>query len=51
MSSTKNVKGNLQVVVATSSTEAIFKIPDGLDLEDKTVVKSWCVQWGTLYIG
>ena len=50
MSSTKNVKGNRQVVVACSSSEQIFKIPDGLDLEDKTVVEFWFVKWGTLHI-
>jgi len=50
MSSTKNVKGNRQVVVACSSAELVFKIPDGLDLEDETVVKDWCVKWGILYI-
>ena len=51
MSSTLNVNGNRQVVVACSSSEQIFKIPDGLDLEDKTVVKNWIVKWGILYIG
>jgi len=51
MSSTKNVKGNRQVVVAVNSTETIFKLPDGLDLEDETVVARWRVKWGTLYIG
>ena len=50
MSSTKNVKGNRQIVVAWSGAEQVFKIPDGLDLEDETVVKNWCVKWGILYI-
>jgi len=50
MSSTKNVKGNRWVVVADRSSEQFFKIPDGLDLEDKTVVENWIVQWGKLYI-
>jgi len=44
------VKGNRQIVVAWSGAEQVFKIPDGLDLEDETVVKDWCVKWGTLYI-
>ena len=39
---TKNVKGNRKVVMVTLYTpHLIYKIPDGLDLEDKTVVKSW----------
>jgi len=41
MSSTKNVKGNRQIVVTTYTREGVFKIPDGLDLEDKTVVADW----------
>ena len=51
MSSTLNVKGNRQVVVSVNSTKTIFKLPDGLDLEDETVVAQWRVKWGTLYIG
>ena len=50
MSSTKNVKGNRQVVVSVNSTQTIFKLPDGLDLEDETVVAQWRVKWGILYI-
>ena len=50
MSSTKNVKGNRQVVVSVNSTQTIFKLPDGLDLEDETVVLQWRVKWGILYI-
>ena len=50
MSSTLNVKGNRQVIVAVHHTERFFKIPEGLDLEDKTVVKKWIVKWGVLYI-
>ena len=50
MSSTKNVKGNRQIVVATYTCEAVFKIPDGLDLEDENVVSSWGTKYGTLYI-
>ena len=50
MSTTLNVKGNRQIVVAWSGSEQVFKIPDGLDLEHSTVVKYWCVKWGTLHI-
>ena len=51
MSTTKNVKGNRQIVSAIfSGPEVVFKIPDGLDLEDKTVVKFWFVRWGTHHI-
>ena len=50
MSSTLNVKGNRQVIVAVHHTERFFKIPEGLDLEDKTVVKKWIVKWGVLFI-
>ena len=50
MSSTKNTKDNRQVVRAVYSTESIFEIPDGLDLEDKSVVKDWGVKWNLLYI-
>jgi len=51
MNSTKNTKGNRKVVVATFSVpEAVFLIPDGLDLEDKSIVKTWFVRWNTLHI-
>ena len=50
MSTDLNVKGNRQVVVAVHQTARIFKIPEGLDLEDKTVVKNWIVKWGVFYI-
>ena len=50
MSSTKNVKGNRLVVMASFPSHiGIFKIPDGRDLEDKTVVK-WLVKYGLLLI-
>jgi hypothetical protein len=49
--STKNVKGNRLVVFAEYYTpESVFKIPDGLDLEDKTIVKQWWVKYNTLNI-
>ena len=50
MSTTQNVKGNRQIVVAHCESKQYFKIPDGLDLEDKTVVLNWSVSWGKLYI-
>jgi len=49
MSTTQNVKGK-GVAVASYTTEAVFKIPDGLDLEDKTVVEDWRTKYGKLYI-
>ena len=50
-SSTKNIKGNRKVVMVTlHSPEIIFKIPDGLDLEDKNVVEYWGHKWGKMYI-
>tara|TARA_R110000868_G_scaffold62890_1_gene189808 strand:- start:133 stop:429 length:297 start_codon:yes stop_codon:yes gene_type:complete len=49
--STKNVKGDRKVVrVSYRVPDAIFKIPDGLDLEDKTIVSGWYVKYGTLII-
>ena len=49
--STKNTKENRKVVRATFyPPEAVFKIPDGLDLEDKSVVQCWGVKWAKLYI-
>ena len=50
MSITQNVKGNRKIVVASYTTEAVFKIPDGLDLEDKTVVEDWRTKYGKLII-
>ena len=48
--STKNIKGNRKFVHVKFVTYGAFKIPDGLDLEDETVVKSWGVSLSTLYI-
>ena len=43
--STKNTKNNRKVVTADYNfPKAIFKIPDGLDLEDKTLVQEWFVK-------
>ena len=48
---TKNEKGNRKVVAVQYHPHwGIFKIPDGLDLEDKSVVKDWYVKYGTLSI-
>ncbi len=50
-STTKNTRGNRKVVTVTyAAPTAVFKIPDGLDLEDKTVVNMWYVKYGTLHI-
>jgi len=51
MSSTKNTKGNRKVVRAEyHAPERWFKIPDGLDLEDESVVENWYVRYGDLFI-
>ena len=48
---TKNIKGNRKIVQTLyAPTSAEFKIPDGLDLEDKSVVEYWAVKYGTLRI-
>ena len=50
-SETINIKGNRKVIRATYYLpESIFKIPDGLDLEDKSIVKWWGVKYNTLHI-
>ena len=50
-SSTKHTKDNRKCVVVTYYTnDATFKIPDGLDLEDKSVVRRWYVIDDTLHI-
>ena len=49
--STKNVKGNRKIVRAEYFPQStIFKIPDGLDLDDKDIVERWLVKNDTLYI-
>jgi len=45
-----NVKGNRQVVYAEYKQMSSFKIPDGIDLNDKKQVTSWHVYWNVLYI-
>ena len=48
---TKNEKGNRKCVQTDyDQLVAYFKIPDGVDLEDKSVVESWGTKYGTLYI-
>ncbi len=49
-SDTINIKGNRKVVRAIYEVESVFRIPDGVDLEDKTVVKSWYVNHNSLMI-
>ena len=49
--SSKNVKGNRKVVRAEYfPPSSVFKIPDGLDLEDNDIVERWYVKYDTLYI-
>ena len=49
---TLNIKGNRLCVVAEydNNKASTFKIPDGLDLNDKSVVVLWYVKRDTLYI-
>ena len=52
MTTTKNIKGDRKLVKVTLYTpELYYKIPDGLDLEDETVVKWWGYKWGMIHIG
>jgi hypothetical protein len=39
-----------QVLVAEYTTSHYFKVPKGIDLDDKNVVECWNVKYGTLYI-
>ncbi len=39
-----------QIVIARYTVEYPFRIPKGVDLEDKNVVESWCVKWNILHI-
>ena len=47
---TKNIKGNRKIVVSHLYSNNLFKIPDGLDLEDKTKVDEWYVRYDELFI-
>jgi len=48
--STKNTKDNRKVFVAEHTVCLVYKIPDNLDLEDRTIVKSFWARYGILYI-
>ena len=48
--STKNTKDNRMIVSARYSAEAYYKLPHNLDLEDKTIVKSYTIYNRVLYI-
>ena len=51
MSSTKNVKGNRKILLAQyEPCEGVFKIPDGIDLNDKSVVSEYVVNYDTMTI-
>lgn len=39
-----------KVVIATYWHNDAFVIPKGLDLEDKTVVKEWCIKYNTMFV-
>lgn len=39
-----------KVVIVDYFTEAVFKVPKHIDLEDKSVVKEWYVKWAVLHI-
>ena len=47
---TKNTKDNRMILTATYSGEAFFKLPDNLDLKDKTIVEEYGVKYGTMWI-
>jgi len=50
-SDTINIKDNRKAIRVTySRPESIFIIPDGLDLEDKSIVERWRFKYNTLYI-
>ena len=40
----------MPIVVATYQLPLFFNVPEGVDLEDKTVVEKWWVKWGILFI-
>jgi hypothetical protein len=39
-----------QMVTATYTVQSYFKIPSGIDLNDKTQVASYGIKWDVLYI-
>lgn len=50
LSSTLSTKENKKIVEAKYHVSEHFDIPCGLDLEDTSVVESWCIKWHTLCI-
>lgn len=47
----KSIPGAPKIVVAQyESPERAWKIPFGLDLDDKSVVKEWWIKWSSLHI-
>ena len=48
--STKNCDDDRKIVVSHLHSSNLFKIPDGLDLEDKTKVDEWYVRYDELFI-
>jgi hypothetical protein len=50
VANTQNTKENRKVLAARYSDESIYKLPNNLDLEDKSVVKEYWVKWGELFI-
>jgi hypothetical protein len=49
-SSTINIRGQRKVVAIEYHKEFAFKIPDGIDMEDKNVVQHYFVKWDKLHI-
>ena len=51
MSTTKSTPGAPKIVIAEyHPPERVWKIPFGVDLEDKTQVKEWWIKWEYLHI-
>jgi hypothetical protein len=50
VANTKNTKENRKVLVARYTDEAVYRLPNNLDLEDESVVKEYWVKWGELFI-
>jgi len=44
------MSSNRKIVRVQYSHQDVFKLPKGLDLEDKTQVKSWVVKYNRLFI-
>lgn len=39
-----------QVVIAEYKYSSYFKVPEGIDINDKTVIEYYCIKWNILYI-